>query len=62
MSFVWDDGVSPTFTYWGKDQPDDVLGKLAFSMLQVYSYFAAAYGKTSRVLLIIWPTLDIITN
>ena len=26
MSFVWDDKVFPTFTYWGKEQPDDVLG------------------------------------
>nr|CAB3263945.1 macrophage mannose receptor 1 [Phallusia mammillata] len=26
MQFVWDDNVPPTFTYWAKDQPDDVLG------------------------------------
>jgi len=26
MKFEWDDGAKPTFTYWGKDQPDDTLG------------------------------------
>uniref|UniRef100_F6TGD6 C-type mannose receptor 2 n=1 Tax=Ciona intestinalis TaxID=7719 RepID=F6TGD6_CIOIN len=26
MHFEWDDGVTPTFTYWGKDQPVDIQG------------------------------------
>ena len=28
MSFEWDDKVPPSFTFWEKEQPNDVFGEI----------------------------------